>query len=243
VTGRVFEIREFTLHDGPGIRTTVFMKGCPLRCAWCHNPEGQRFERETMKRHDGTAVACGADWEPAALAKELLTNADIMKQSGGGVTFSGGEPLAQAAFLAEVVTLLKAGGVSVALETSGHASQADYRRVVGLMDFVYQDLKHHNAEAFRRWTGGDLGLVLANIAWLRTSGVAYKLRVPLVPSANDSVEDRRAIAALVGDSPVEYLPYNPAAGAKYPMLGRKFPMEGQRQGVVTSHGDMKHLKR
>ena len=92
-TGRVFEIREFTLHDGPGVRTTVFLKGCPLRCAWCHNPEGQSFEIETMVRRDGTRLKCGEDWTAEALAEELLVNADIMRQSGGGVTFSGGEPL------------------------------------------------------------------------------------------------------------------------------------------------------
>ena len=106
--GRVFEIREFTLHDGPGVRTTVFFKGCPLRCAWCHNPEGQSPEIEMMTRANGERVVCGKDWDADALAIELLKNADIMAQSGGGVTFSGGEPLDQAAFLLELVTLLKA---------------------------------------------------------------------------------------------------------------------------------------
>ena len=103
MTGRIFEIREFTLHDGPGVRTTVFFKGCPLRCAWCHNPEGQSFDVETMTRRDGTKVSCGQDWTPEALAKELLKNADIMKQSGGGVTFSGGEPLAQGDFILQTM--------------------------------------------------------------------------------------------------------------------------------------------
>lgn len=114
VVGRVFEIREFTLHDGPGIRTTVFFKGCPLRCAWCQNPEGQSFDVETMRRRDGTEIACGTDWTAEDLAKELLRNADIMAQSGGGVTFSGGEPLAQAEFLLELIPLLKRGGVALA---------------------------------------------------------------------------------------------------------------------------------
>ena len=110
MTGRVFEIREFTLHDGPGVRTTVFFKGCPLRCAWCHNPEGQSFDVETMTRRDGTKVSCGQDWTAEALAKELLKNADIMKQSGGGVTFSGGEPLAQGDFVLQ--TMAAADGVT-----------------------------------------------------------------------------------------------------------------------------------
>lgn len=222
--GRVFEIREFTLHDGPGVRTTVFLKGCPLRCAWCHNPEGQRFEVETMRRRDGEEIPCGVDWEASALARELLLNADIMLQSGGGVTFSGGEPLAQAEFVCEVSDLLHAHGIHLAIETSGHAPQDDFRSVVSRMDFVYQDLKHHDVDAFRRWTGGDLALVLENVAWLRTSGVPFVFRVPLIPGVNDSAADRAALEALAAGAKVEWLPYNAAAGAKYPMLGRAYPL-------------------
>lgn len=223
--GRVFEIREFTLHDGPGVRTTVFFKGCPLRCAWCHNPEGQSPGVETMTRRDGTRATCGADWTAEDLSIELLKNADIMAQSGGGVTFSGGEPLAQADFLAELIPLLKAGGVNLAIETSGAAPAAVYQRIIGQMDFVYQDLKHHDPQAFRRWTGGDLDVVLENVNWLKASGRPYVLRVPVIPGVNDSPSDRASIAALVGDSPVEYLPYNRAAGAKYAMLGRVYPLD------------------
>lgn len=226
MTGRVFEIREFTLHDGPGIRTTVFLKGCPLRCAWCHNPEGQSFEKETMRRKDGSSAVCGEDWTDEALAAELLRNADILRQSGGGVTFSGGEPLAQAAFVRAVADRLRAAGIPSALETSGYAPEEDYRAVVSRMDFVYEDLKHHDASAFRRWCGGDLGVVLRNLAWLRGSGVPFAVRVPCIPGVNDSPEDRAAILRLAGSSPtlrgVEFLPYNPAAPAKYPMLGRTF---------------------
>ena len=223
--GRVFEIREFTLHDGPGVRTTVFFKGCPLRCAWCHNPEGQSPGVETMTRRDGTRATCGADWTAEDLSIELLKNADIMAQSGGGVTFSGGEPLAQADFLAELIPLLKAGGVNLAIETSGAAPAAVYQRIIGQMDFVYQYLKHHDPQAFRRWTGGDLDVVLENVNWLKASGRPYVLRVPVIPGVNDSPSDRASIAALVGDSPVEYLPYNRAAGAKYAMLGRVYPLD------------------
>lgn len=221
----MFEIREFTLHDGPGVRTTVFFKGCPLRCAWCHNPEGQSFENETMIRANGERVVCGRDWTTEALAEALLRNADIMKQSGGGVTFSGGEPLAQADFLMELVPILKAGGIHLAMETSGYAPHETYVAVASLLDFVYQDLKHHDAAAFSRWTGGELSVVMRNVAWLRASGIEHRFRVPLVPGVNDSPADRVAFDSIVdGDGPVEYLPYNSAAGAKYPMLGRKFPM-------------------
>ena len=224
MTGRVFEIREFTLHDGPGVRTTVFLKGCPLRCAWCHNPEGQSFAVEPMRRKDGSAVPCGTDWTPEALAAELLKNADIMKSSGGGVTFSGGEPLAQAAFVLEVARLLGADGVACAIETSGLADGETYDRVVARMAFVYQDLKHHDAEAFRKWCGGDLSVVMRNVESLKRSGVRHAFRVPCIPGVNDSAADRQAFRAIAGNSPIEFLPYNPAAGAKYPMLGRTYPL-------------------
>ena len=222
MTGRIFEIREFTLHDGPGVRTTVFFKGCPLRCAWCHNPEGQSFDVETMTRRDGTKVSCGQDWTPETLAKELLKNADIMKQSGGGVTFSGGEPLAQAAFLLELIPLLKRGGVNLALETSGAADTRTYQAIVSQMDFVYQDLKHHDAAAIKKWCGGDLNDILQNVVWLKASGIPHGFRVPSIPGVNDSAEDREAFHKLAGVDPIEFLPYNPVAGAKYQMLGRSY---------------------
>ena len=218
--GRVFEIREFTLHDGPGVRTTVFMKGCPLRCAWCHNPEGQSFEIETMKRANGETTVCGRDWTAVALADELIKNADIMAQSGGGITFSGGEPLAQSDFLLELVPLLKAKGVHLAVETSGYAPAEVYREVVSQLDFVYQDVKLLDADAFSRLAGGDLSVVLENIAYLRRCGVPFVFRVPLIPGVNDSEADRRAFAAFADGAKIEFLPYNHAAPAKYPLLGR-----------------------
>ena len=228
MTGRVFEIREFTLQDGPGIRTTVFFQGCPLRCAWCHNPEGQAFAKETMRRRDGTSVVCGEDWTPDALAAELLKNADILAQSGGGVTFSGGEPLAQADFLLALIDALRAqptaAGVGLAVETSGCCPPETYRRVVARLDFVYQDLKLHEAAAFAKWCGGDLAVVRENVAWLKTSGVRHVFRVPCIPGVNDTATDRAAFRAWAGDSPIEFLPYNPAAGAKYPLLGRRYAL-------------------
>lgn len=224
MTGRIFEIREFTLHDGPGVRTTVFFKGCPLRCAWCHNPEGQSFGIETMTRRDGMKVTCGQDWTSGALAKELLKNADIMEQSGGGVTFSGGEPLAQASFLLELIPLLKREGVSLAIETSGSADLKTYQAIVSRMDFVYQDLKHHDATSFKKWCGGDLRDIMRNVAWLKASGIPHVFRVPCIPGVNDSVADREAFRKLAGADAIEFLPHNIAAGAKYPLLGRRYPI-------------------
>ena len=162
MTATIFDIERNSFVDGPGIRTTVFFKGCNLNCLWCHNPEGQSFEKEMMTRKDGEAVLCGQDWDAAALAEELLKNADIMRQSGGGVTFSGGEPLSQAEFLLQIIPILKSRGVHLGIETSGYADMETYRSVIAEMDFVYQDLKLLDEVEFRRWTGGDLKIVLDN---------------------------------------------------------------------------------
>jgi pyruvate formate lyase activating enzyme len=243
LTATIFEVREFCLHDGPGIRTTVFFKGCPLRCAWCHNPEGLSPEPEMLfksaKCHHcgncqnggdcphGARVPCGRRWTVAELAQEIRVNADILRSSGGGVTFSGGEPLAQPEFVLAVTDILKTHGIHVALETSGHAPSEIYRAVVSRMDFVYQDLKHHDADTFRRLCEGDLSLILDNLDWLRKAGEPFIVRVPCIPGANDAPADRAALVRLAGTSPfmqgIEFLPYNPAAPAKYPMLGREFP--------------------
>ena len=178
-----------------------------------------------MTRRDGTKVPCGQDWTAEALAKELLKNADIMKQSGGGVTFSGGEPLTQAAFLLELIPLLRRGGVKLAMETSGAVGRETYDAVTHQMNFVYQDLKHHDAVAFEKWCGGDLSIVLRNVEILKRSSIPHVFRVPCIPGVNDSAEDRKAFRELVGGDPIEFLPYNPAAGAKYLMLGRAYPMD------------------
>ena len=254
MTGRVFDIQRFSIHDGPGIRTAVFFKGCPLRCAWCHNPESQSPRPQLLfyahkctgcgkcaeicaDTHTPACTGCGRcaavcrsgareisgrEISAEEVLKTVLRDKAFYRTSGGGVTFSGGEPLAQPEFLLEIIPRLKAKGVHLAIETSGYASQEVYASVISRMDFVYQDVKHHDSIQFRRWTGGDLAVVLANIAWLRQSGVAHVFRVPLIPGVNDSATDRAAFSSIVGDAPVEYLPYNPAAGAKYPMLGRTF---------------------
>ena len=179
-----------------------------------------------MTRKDGESVQCGQDWDVESLAEELLKNADIMKQSGGGVTFSGGEPLLQAEFLLQLIPILKSRGMHLAIETSGYADMATYRSVIGEMDFVYQDVKLLDAEEFSRWTGGDLNVVFDNISWLRVSGVPFVFRVPLIPGVNDSESSMEKFSTFAGGDMIEYLPYNNAAGVKYRMLDRKYALEG-----------------
>ena len=132
--GIVFSIEEFAIHDGPGIRTTVFLKGCPLRCAWCHNPEGISPEPQYMDRRDGRTM-CGYAICSGELAGKLLRNKAVYAMNRGGVTLTGGEPLLQAAFAAEVLAALQAAGVHTAVETSGYAAPDVFRRVITMDDF------------------------------------------------------------------------------------------------------------
>ncbi len=257
-TAVIFEVREFCLHDGPGVRTTVFFKGCPLRCTWCHNPEGLSPEPEMIFksrrcRHCGNCgldtsgrlkadvdlsrlericpnrarMICGKRWTVDALAKELLSNVDVFSASGGGVTFSGGEPLLQTGFLERLAIRLRAEApIHLAIETSGFAPQEDYQRGISQMDLVFQDLKHPDPVAHRRWTGVDPAPILANLRWLKSSGKPFVARIPLMPGVNDAADVKESFARLLdghsGLQRVELLPYHATAAAKYPFVGRTY---------------------
>ncbi len=248
--GLIFDIKEFALHDGGGIRDTVFFKGCPLRCVWCHNPEGLSREKELYVRrarctncglcrrpcnHPDCAPfgrclhicpqnlisVAGQEWESEALAEHLLRHRSIFEETGGGVTLSGGEPLLQAAFCEELLSHLQ-GKVHVAIETSGYASAEVFERVISKCDLVMMDLKLASAEEHRKFTGVDNAPILANAKRLQESGRKHLFRVPLIPSVTDAEENLRGLAAIAGESPVELLPYNTMAAAKYPNVGRTF---------------------
>lgn len=244
--GQIFDIKEMAVHDGPGLRTTVFFKGCPLRCRWCHNPEGlsalpQLMYKETMCIHCGRCrIACEhADCEPFGrcvhvcphncleivgrtveadeLATVLRSGVDTLGENFGGVTFSGGEPLAQPEFLQALAKQLD--GIHLCMETSGYAETAVFERTVDAMDFVIMDVKLADNEKHRQYTGVGNEKILDNLRRLQRSGKAHLLRTPLIPNITDTAKNLKAIRQLVGDSDWEQLPYNRMAGAKYNMLG------------------------
>ncbi len=223
MNGILFDIREFTLHDGPGIRTTVFVKGCPLRCSWCHNPEGQSRQPQLIRGATGERLA-GKEYTPRELADILNKQATILSMNEGGVTFSGGEPLIQAEFVAAVIDLLD--DLHVLLDTSGHASEDDFRRVARRSNLVFFDLKLMDRDLHLRYTGCDNHLILHNLHVLSTLGVPFVIRVPLVPGVTDTNKNLSQIADRVRGLPgllrVDLLPYNKAAGAKYKSLGMDF---------------------
>ena len=248
--GLIFDVKEFALHDGGGIRDTVFFKGCPLRCVWCHNPEGLEPKKELYIRK-ARCVSCGLcqrscdhadcapfgrclhvcpqnlvsvageEWESEELAGRLLRHQAIFESTGGGVTVSGGEPLLQAEFCNELLSHLR-GKIHIAMETSGYASQEVFERVTALCDLVMMDLKIADPAEHKRFTGVDNAPILANAKRLQESGRKHLFRVPLIPSITDTEENLRAIAEIAGESPVELLPYNTMAAAKYQNVGRAF---------------------
>ena len=261
LTGTVFEIREFSLFDGPGIRTTVFFKGCPLRCRWCHNPEGLRADPELLINritchHCGTCLKvcpngaatgtgkclacgrcaascptasrrlCGQKYDLEELVTAVMKHADIFRTSGGGVTLSGGEPLFQADFVISFCQALRKNGVHLTLETSGYALPEKYRDVIANVDLVFQDIKHSDPEKHRFYTGVDNERILTNFEYLKESGRAFIVRVPLIPTVNDAPECLEKIAELCVGSRnlvrVELLPYHLTAGAKYHLIGREY---------------------
>lgn len=251
MTGVIFDIKEMAVHDGPGIRTTVFLKGCPLRCKWCHNPEGLSAQPQLMYK-EARCVKCGRcmtkcvhpECQPygrclrvcpqdcleiagkrvdaGALAKELKAGADILGDSFGGFTFSGGEPLAQPEFLLALTETLR--DYHLCIETSGYAKSDLFRQVLDRLDFVIMDIKLADSALHRKYTGVDNTQILTNYKALKASGKPHIIRTPLIPGITDTKENLDAIKRLITDSPHEQLPYNAMAGAKYKMLGMDYPL-------------------
>jgi len=254
VTGRIFDIKEFSIHDGPGARITFFLKGCPLRCRWCHNPEGQSPDKELMIRRalcencglcqkdretasyrkygrnlsacpKGLITECGTDLTPREVLNRVLPLKEMLALSGGGVTFSGGEPLMQWEFLCECAGLLRENGIHVALETCGFAPSHVFKKVLDSVDYVLYDLKIMDSDRHLKATGQTNGWILENARNLKKSGKAFLFRTPRIPGYTDDEENLEAIRRFVGDCPWEILPYNELAGAKYSMLNRNYPLE------------------
>ena len=217
--GIVFSIEEFSVYDGPGIRSTVFLKGCPMACEWCHNPEGQSFDAMNF---DGRLI--GKRYPASELCSNLLKNADVFRFSGGGVTFSGGEPLAQSEFLIECLKGLS-GKVNRAVQTSGFASERVFSSVLKHCDFVLYDLKIIDDNLHQKFVGVSNETILKNYHTLANSGVDFITRVPLIPTVTDTVENLTQIAELMnqnGVRGVELLPYNKMAGGKYKLVGKTY---------------------
>ena len=235
-TGIIFDIKEFAVHDGPGIRTTVFLKGCPLRCVWCQNPEGISPDPQVMTSVVGERTV-GQRYTSGELVDLLNGQGDILRKNEGGVTFSGGEPLMQAAFVAEVIDSLD--NIHTLLDTAGCATADDFRLVAGKADLIYFDLKLIDPTEHEKWTGADNAVILRNLRLMPAVGTPFVVRVPLVPGVTDTDDNLAAIAETVAGLPgmqrVDLLPYNKAAGGKYAAAGMTFSVDYDESREVNAN--------
>ena len=256
-TGLVFNLQRYSLQDGPGLRTTVFMKGCPLCCSWCHNPESQapagaflRLETRCMAcgrcgeeelRDPGRRAlgledleACptgavqqvGQEREARELVQELLRDRIFFDDSGGGVTFSGGEPLMQQEFLVECLALLAGEGVHTALDTCGFAPWDQLEEAALVASLVLYDLKLMDEARHRKATGRSNRIILENLAALARVHPEIWIRVPVIPGINDDAANLEATARFLAPLPgvrrVDLLPYHATGQAKFARLGMAY---------------------
>lgn len=252
--GIVFSVEEFSVFDGPGIRTTVFLKGCPLKCSWCHNPEGQCKETEIMRNTNGCLHCgnctkygtikngkvfytdesvkncpknllrkCGTEYTPEQLCKKLLKNKRILEH-GGGVTFSGGEPLLQNEFLEECLKLIK-GKLNTAVQTSGYCDNKIFENVMSLADYFLYDLKIADDAMHKKYVGASNKNIRNNYEALAKSGKDFVTRIPLIPGVTDTEKNISELAEYMKSNGVcyaELMPYNKMAGGKYASVGRVY---------------------
>lgn len=285
----IFNIQRWSLHDGPGIRSTVFFKGCPLRCRWCSNPESWAFERQILYFHD-TCAECGKCVDSCVAGANSIENGRLMyerdrctgcgtcakicpnlgrelvgeeltaegivdvlirdavfyRSSGGGVTFSGGEPMAQPELLRKLVTTCFDAGISTAVETSGFFDYENVADIFEYIDEIFIDLKHTDENTHRELTGVSNQLIIENILRIDKAGYSIRLRVPLVKSLNDTEENVEGIIKLCQNmqnlKSVELLSYHNYGSSKYAALGQHYDFAMASPNQPTIDRIMKSLE-
>ena len=243
VVGRIFDIQKFSTHDGPGIRTIVFLKGCILRCRWCCNPESQSYVIQRMKTKDGTKVV-GYDTTVGEVMKKILQDMPYYRRSGGGLTLSGGEALCQTEFVKALLSECKKNGINTAVETTACLPWEMIEPVLPFLDNVLMDIKHTDGAKHEAFCGLRNELILQNAKRIADSGANLTIRVPVIPTFNDSEKEIRSIAkfaaGLRGVKEIHLLPYHRLGFDKYVGLDREYKM-----GDITppSKEKMEHLRR
>jgi pyruvate formate lyase activating enzyme len=282
--GVVFDIDHFAVHDGPGIRTTVYLKGCPLNCLWCHSPESQEPESQLLYSKNrctgcmgclrvctsraltqdgagrriynpqacihchkcvsecpsGAISVCGRTVDSDEVVEEASQDSVFYRNSGGGVTLTGGEVLSQPEFAVDILKGLKARGVHTIVETSGMGSWDSLNEIASFTDMFYYDLKIFDPMKHTLYCGAGNGIIIGNLEKLRAVAKEITIRVPLIPGITDTPENIDAIygkTAELSIRDIHLLPYNQSAQAKYELLDREYKLsraERQDEGYLNS---------
>ncbi|MFC2119626.1 glycyl-radical enzyme activating protein [Bacteroidota bacterium] len=260
LVGIIFDIKRFAIHDGPGIRTTVFFKGCPLRCWWCHNPEShkvlpEKFDgckfRSNINHSLSSQDEVGREVTIPELMREIEKDSVFYDESGGGVTFSGGEPTMQPDFLLSLLTECKEKGFHTTVDTSGYASTRIFEKIIDHTDLFLYDLKLMNDDLHQKYTGVSNKLIQKNLKWLDDNQKNICIRIPVVPGITDTQENIsdtiNFLLKLENISEINLLPYHKAGEGKYSrfkkenkLAGIKTPENGYMEKVVEQFKILPH---
>jgi len=293
LTGLVTDFQRFSIHDGPGIRTIVFMKGCPLHCSWCANPETISSSPEimliphncigcgkciqvcpvhclresddritTLDRNSCLLPSCSACQQVCyasainisgrymtvdEVMTEVMRDSEFYERTGGGVTFSGGEPFAQPDFLMELARSAKARNLHTAVETSGHVSWNILSPILAFLDIVLFDIKHMDPEMHKQGTGVHNRMILANLKRIDSMGIPLRIRLPLVPGFNDSMENIRKTASFIATfsnlEALDILPYHRMGEPKWGQLDQSYALHDVKPHTLEHLNEMSDIAR
>ena len=248
--GTIFDIKHFAVHDGPGIRQTIFFKGCPLSCWWCHNPESQNKNIETyirVNKLDGKEfkkeVSVGYKITTDELFETIIGDKIFFEESGGGVTFSGGEPLMQTDFLYKITKLCNENGIHTCIDTTGFASEKSIQKIAEIADCFLYDIKLIDNKLHQKYTGVPVDGILQNLKWLDENNKDVILRFPVIPGITDTLKNiseiKSFIKSLKNIKQIDLLPYHDISDGKYVRFKKENKMKNTKP---LSDEDMLHLK-
>lgn len=250
--GLLFSVKRYSIHDGPGIRVTFFLKGCSLSCWWCHNPEGLNPRPETVEVTEKVGEKkfvrkeeAGKYYSVNEILEILERERIFISQSNGGVTFSGGEPMLQTEFLVEALKACRENGYNTAVDTSGYSQAVNYKKIIPYTDLFLFDLKHPDDEKHLKYTGVSNKLIISNFKYLIESGKEIMVRIPVIPGFNDDMQSLNDFSELLTKSSagnlkkICLLPYHRIGASKYKRFGIPRRMDEVKP---PSHERMKELK-
>jgi pyruvate formate lyase activating enzyme len=251
-SGIVFDVKKYAVHDGPGIRTTVFFKGCPMQCWWCHNPESRakdpQIVQKIIERVNGSSTIeetkIGRRMSVKEVMTEILKDRIFYDESGGGVTFSGGEPLLQSDFLSGLLDLCHDEGIHTAVDTCGYTEKKVFSKIIGKTDLFLYDLKLMDDQLHQKYTGVSNQPVHENLKLISDAGKPVQIRIPIIPGITDSEKNLSGMIQFINGistiQEVNLLPYHKIGSHKYQRLGIIFRMDGVEK---PTNGKMDIIKK